>query len=84
MPRQTAEMCRRFFDGDIAGSTKMQLDLLPLINALFSEVNPIPVKAVVAAMGFCENYLRMPLTPMEPQNWEVLRRLMIEQGLLGE
>jgi 4-hydroxy-tetrahydrodipicolinate synthase len=84
MPRQTAEMCRRFFDGDIAGSTKMQLDLLPLINALFSEVNPIPVKAAVAAMGFCENYLRMPLTPMEPQNWEVLRRLMIEQGLLGE
>ena len=84
MPRQTAEMCRRFFDGDIAGSTKMQLDLLPLINALFSEVNPIPVKAAVAAMGFCENYLRMPLTLMEPQNWEVLRRLMIEQGLLGE
>lgn len=84
MPRQTAEMCRHFFDGDIAGSTKMQLDLLPLINALFSEVNPIPVKAAVAAMGFCENYLRMPLTPMEPQNWEVLRRLMIEQGLLGE
>lgn len=84
MPRQTAEMCRRFFDGDIAGSTKMQLDLLPLINALFSEVNPIPVKAAVAAMGFCENYLRMPLTPMEPQNWEVLRGLMIEQGLLGE
>ena len=84
MPRQTAEMCRRFFDGDIAGSTKMQLDLLPLINALFSEVNPIPVKAAIAAMGFCENYLRMPLTPMEPQNWEVLRRLMIEQGLLGE
>ena len=85
MPRQTAEMCRRFFNGDVAGSTQMQLDLLPLINALFSEVNPIPVKAAVAAMGFCENYLRMPLTPMEPQNWEVLRRLMIEQGLeLGE
>ena len=81
MPKQTVEMCNKFFQGDVAGSTKMQLDLLPLINALFSEVNPIPVKAAVAAMGFCENYLRLPLTPMEESNWNKLRAILIENGI---
>ena len=65
LPAQTAEMCRRFFRGDCAGAAELQLKYLPLIHALFSEVNPIPVKAAMAEMGFCENYLRMPLTPME-------------------
>ena len=64
MPAQTHEMCQRFFDGDLVGAAKMQMEYLPLINALFSEVNPIPVKAAMAAMGWCENYLRMPLTRM--------------------
>ena len=82
MPRATSEMCRRFFDGDVAGSAKLQLDLLPLINALFCEVNPIPAKAAVSAMGFGENSLRLPLTPMEPQNEEKLLALMREQGLI--
>ena len=50
----------------------MQLKYLPLINALFSEVNPFPVKAAMAAMGFCEDYLRLPLTPMEQAHREVL------------
>lgn len=81
MPKQTVEMCNKFFQGDVAGSTKMQLDLLPLINALFSEVNPIPVKAAVAAMGFCENYLRLPLTPMEESNWNKLRAILLENGI---
>lgn len=81
MPKQTVEMCNKFFQGDVAGSTKMQLDLLPLINALFCEVNPIPVKAAVAAMGFCENYLRLPLTPMEESNWNKLRALLLENGI---
>lgn len=81
MPKQTVEMCNKFFQGDVAGSTKMQLDLLPLINALFCEVNPIPVKAAVAAMGFCENYLRLPLTPMEESNWDKLRAILIENGI---
>lgn len=81
MPKQTVEMCNKFFQGDVAGSTKMQLDLLPLINALFSEVNPIPVKAAVAAMGFCENHLRLPLTPMEENNWNKLRAILIENGI---
>ena len=82
MPKTTSEICRKFFAGDIAGSAKLQLDLLPLINALFCEVNPIPAKAAVSAMGFGENSLRLPLTPMESQNEEKLLSLMREQGLI--
>ena len=82
MPRRTVEMCDRWFAGDAAGSAALQKELLPLINALFSEVNPIPVKAAMAAMGFCENYVRLPLTPMESEHWQKLRALMVQQGLL--
>ena len=82
MPKATSEMCHRWFRGDIAGSLKMQLDYLPLINALFCEVNPIPVKAAMAAMGWCENYLRLPLTTMEPEHAEKLYGLMRQQGLI--
>ena len=82
MPAKTSEICHRFFDGDLQGSRELQCRLLPLINALFSEVNPIPVKAAMAAMGFCENYVRLPLTPMEEDHWQKLRALMVEQGLL--
>ena len=81
LPRQTAELCARMFRGDVAGAAAMQCHYLPLIHALFSEVNPIPVKAAMAAMGFCENYLRLPLTPMEPAHAEALYRAMREQGL---
>ena len=83
MPAKTVEMCSRFFEGDLAGSAKMQLALLPLIHALFSEVNPIPVKAAMAAMGFCENYLRLPLTTLETAHEQVLLRLMREQNLIS-
>ncbi len=72
MPRATSQMCHRFLSGDVAGSAELQLDLLPLVNALFSEVNPIPVKAAMAAMGYGENTLRLPLTPMEPAHEAVL------------
>ena len=82
LPRETSELCHRFFRGDVAGSATMQMDFLPLINALFCEVNPIPVKAAMAAMGWCENYLRLPLTPMEDAHWQALRALMAAQGLL--
>ena len=51
MPRATSEICHKFMAGDVAGSAKLQLDLLSLVNALFCEVNPIPVKAAMAAMG---------------------------------
>ncbi len=82
MPKETSLMCKRFFEGDVLGSARMQLDYLPLINALFCEVNPIPVKAACAAMGFGENYLRLPLTPMEPEHEAVLLQLMREQNLI--
>ena len=59
-PRRTVEMCDRYFAGDVAGAAEIQCELFPLIRALFCEVNPIPVKAAMAAMGFCENYLRVP------------------------
>lgn len=83
MPARTVEMCRRFWDGDIQGSAKLQCELLPLINALFSEVNPIPVKAAMAAMGFCENHLRLPLTQMEDRTRGTLLDEMRRQGLIG-
>ena len=82
MPARTVDICDRFFAGDVAGAAVLQCELLPLINALFSEVNPIPVKAAMAAMGWCENYLRLPLTPMEDAHWQNLRALMAQHGLL--
>lgn len=80
-PAESVEMCDKFFAGDIKGAAKMQLDYLPLINALFSEVNPIPVKAAMAKMGFCEDYLRLPLTPMEDANKEILFAEMRKAGI---
>ena len=60
----------------------MQRDLLPLINSLFCEVNPIPVKAAMAAMGYCEDYVRLPLTPMEDEHRAMMLNLMREQNLI--
>ena len=82
MPKATQKMCDDYMSGNTKEALKVQLELLPLIKTLFCEVNPIPAKAAVAAMGFCENYLRLPLTPMEPQNEEKLLKLMKEQGLI--
>ena len=81
LPKETVEMCSKFFNGDISGSLDLQLKLLPLINQLFCEVNPIPVKAATAAMGFGDNYLRLPLVPMEESNEARLLELMREQGI---
>ncbi len=82
MPKETVLMCDKFFAGDIEGSKKMQLEYLPLIRALFSEVNPIPVKSAMAKMGFCENYLRLPLVPMDKQKEEQMFLLMKKQNLI--
>ena len=82
MPKATSRMCHAFFEGKLEEARKLQLDLLPLINALFCEVNPIPVKAAMAAMGFCEDYLRLPLTNMEDANKAKLLKLMAEQNLI--
>lgn len=82
MPAESHEMIARFLSGDVAGAAKMQFDLLPLINALFCEVNPIPVKAAMAAMGYCQDIVRAPLTTMEPENRKKLYALMREQNLI--
>ncbi len=81
MPRQTVEMTHAFMNGDVNKARDMQIEYLDLINALFSEVNPIPVKSAVAKMGFGENYLRLPLTPMEKANEDKLFALMEKAGL---
>ena len=82
MPRETSDICKKYLAGDTAGALKLQLDLLPLVNNLFAEVNPIPVKAAMAAMGYSENSLRLPLTKMEEDNEKVLLSLMREQNLI--
>ena len=82
MPKQTHDICDLFFKGDIAGSTKLQLDLLPLINALFIDVNPIPVKAALNLMGFQAGPCRMPLAPMSEAAIEKLKAEMKNVGLI--
>ena len=81
VPRETSEMCHTFFKGDVKTAMDMQIKYLPLTNALFCEVNPIPAKAAMAAMGFCENYLRLPLVPMEEGHEKMLLQKMREVGL---
>lgn len=82
IPRETSLMCHKFFDGDVKGSLELQLHYLDLANVLFCEVNPIPVKAAMAAMGFCENYLRLPMTPIEKAHEEKLLAIMGNHGLI--
>ena len=82
MPAETVEMCDSFFNGDIKHAAALQCKYHSLVNALFSEVNPIPVKAAMSAMGFCEDYLRLPLTPMESKNRKKLFAIMRSEGLI--
>lgn len=81
-PQQTHEICTSFFRGDVKKSCQMQLEAIPLINALFCEVNPIPVKAAMNLMGKEVGPLRLPLTEMEPQNQERLAEAMKGYGIL--
>lgn len=83
MPAATDKICQDYFAGRVDESRSAQLKLLPLINTLFCEVNPIPVKAAMAAMGYGENELRLPLTKMEAEHEEKLLALMREQKLIG-
>ena len=80
-PRETHEICAKFFAGDIAGSRELQLKAIPLINALFSEVNPIPVKKAGSLMGMEAGGLRMPLTEMEEANAQKLAQAMRAFGI---
>jgi 4-hydroxy-tetrahydrodipicolinate synthase len=82
VPGETSRMCHAFLEGDMATAWQMQAKYLSLINALFCEVNPIPVKAAMSAMGFCEDYLRLPLTPMEDAHRAMLYDCMKQHGLI--
>ena len=81
VPRQAVAMTDACIAGDYAAAAKMQCDMLPLINALFSEVNPIPAKAGTAALGFGTDTLRLPLTPMEDATKAVLLAEMRKLGI---
>ena len=81
VPKLSVEMTDKVLSGDFAGAAQLQCKMLPLINALFSQVNPIPVKAAVSAMGFGEEHLRLPLTPMEEPYRSVLFEEMRKLGV---
>ena len=80
-PRQTHEICQKCLEGDFAAARELQFKAYPLVKALFSEVNPIPVKAALNMIGFAAGPLRLPLTEMEDANKEHLREEMIRYGL---
>ncbi len=81
-PRYVHDMVMKYLDGDIEGSRKMQLNALPMCDALFCEVNPIPVKAALNIMGKEVGPLRAPLTEIEPAHKELLEKTMKEFGIL--
>ena len=80
-PKETHDMVMKFLDGDIKGAAKIQIDAIPLINALFCEVNPIPAKAALNMMGMEAGPLRMPLSEMEDSNKEILAKAMRDFGI---
>lgn len=80
-PKQTHDMCQACLDGDFKKAAKMQLEALPLIDSLFSEVNPIPVKKALNLMGFEAGPLRKPLTEMEEAHAKILEENMKEYGI---
>lgn len=81
-PRQTHEICEKFFEGDVEGSRRIQLEAMDLCSALFCEVNPIPVKRALQLMGMIGGTLRMPLTEMEEKNADRLQNAMKQYGIL--
>ena len=82
LPKKTVQMAKLCLDGNFKDAAKIQLELTPLVNALFMEVNPIPVKYAMSLLGFCENRLRLPLTPMEEKNCQVIKELLKKQNLI--
>ena len=81
VPDLAVSMTNKFFAGDLAGAAAVQLQLLELVNCLFCEVNPIPVKAAISAMGFGKEHLRLPLTPMADANRARLYAAMAALGV---
>lgn len=82
IPKDTHLLVRKYLDGDMKGALDLQLKAIDLCNALFCEVNPIPVKKAVELMGLCGGTVRMPMTEMEPQNVEKLKKAMQNYGIL--
>ena len=82
VPKETHDIVAKYLDGDVKGSLELQLKYLPLIHALFSEVNPIPVKKALNLMGMNVGSLRMPLTDMSAEKAAVLEAEMKKVGLL--
>ncbi|HEX3025753.1 MAG TPA: 4-hydroxy-tetrahydrodipicolinate synthase [Clostridia bacterium] len=82
MPKEMHDLCKKFFDGDVAGSRKLQLDLMGLISALFIEVNPIPIKHAMNLIGYAVGECRMPLAPMLEKNAEILKTELKRNHLL--
>lgn len=80
-PRETHDLVAKFMDGDLEGSRKLQLDMKPLIDSLFIEVNPVPVKTAANLMGFNVGDLRLPLAEMEDKNLEVLKKELVNWGI---
>ena len=81
MPKETHDICQLYFDGKVNESRALQLKLLDLINKLFIEVNPIPVKTAMNMMGYNAGNLRLPLCDMEEKNKAVLRQAMLDAGI---
>ncbi len=80
-PKQTHDMCEHFFNGDTQKAAQMQLDAIPLVDALFCEVNPIPVKTALNMMGMNVGPLRMPLYPMSDEHKAQLKTALIDYGI---
>ncbi|HPD01913.1 MAG: 4-hydroxy-tetrahydrodipicolinate synthase [Christensenellales bacterium] len=78
LPRYMSEMTAAWLSGDIKKARDMQLKVLPLVKAIFSEVNPIPIKKAAEIIGLCSGILRLPLTEMQPENTEVLKKILAE------
>ena len=80
-PKETHDICEKFFEGDVKGSLDLQLKAIPLVEKLFCEVNPIPVKKAMELMGKDCGPLRMPLTELSPEHTKALAQAMKGFGI---
>ena len=82
LPTETVKICNRYFADDIDGALQLQFEYFKMIKYLFCETNPIPAKAAVSAIGFCENFLRSPMYPMQQENFDNMMTEMRRLGLI--
>jgi 4-hydroxy-tetrahydrodipicolinate synthase len=81
-PTAVSDMVRALLDGDFERGRELHYELLPLFRALFVETNPIPVKAAASILGLCSDEMRLPMTPLQDENLEILRQVMEESNHL--